>query len=430
MNTKINSRAIAAKIINKVISENIPIKEAIVQTKIPIEQTAFVKEICFGVCRYYYSLDLIVSTLITKPIKSKDEIVKFLIIIGIYQLKYLSTKNYAAISETVNAAGVLKKPWAKGLINATLRNFEREFDDSKFNNDPEYIYSHPKWLIDKITYLYPNNYKDILLNNNAKPPLSIRVNIQNTTVDKYLDLLKQNSISFTKISEYIFTLNKAIPTEKIPGFKEGLVSIQDSNAALAPYFLKINDKLNILDACAAPGGKTCAILEQHPTSKVLAIEKYIKRSELIKHNLERLKLNCSVKIADASDIKSWWDNKPFDRILLDAPCSATGIIRRQPDVKIHRIEKDLTELVKLQSKLLQALWQTLSPGGYLLYDTCSVINDENWVQMQNFINNNTDANYIHLETDIQCDFKPPLGIQLLPGENQGDGFYYCLLQKS
>lgn len=430
MAKKVNSRAIAANIIQQVINDKAVLKDAIAKTKIPDEHKAFVKELCFGVCRYYFSLEVILTKLVTKPIKQKDSIIKFLIMLGIYQLKYLSTQNYAAISETVNAASQLNKPWAKGLINATLRNFERGFDEAELADNPEYNYAHPKWLIDEIKTIYPNCYCDILLQNNLKAPLSLRVNIQNTSIAKYTELLKQNNISAVKTCDNIFVLNKAMPTDKIPGFKQGLVSLQDTNAALAVKFLKLEHDLKVLDACSAPGGKTCAILEQYPKIDLLALEKYTHRSTLIHQNLTRLKLNCEIKITDAAKLDSWWDGSKFDRVLLDAPCSATGIIRRQPDVKLHRSKNDITEVVQIQTKLLTNLWQTLNDGGYLLYATCSILAEENWLQIENFLQNTPDATNIPIETDISTSHKAPFGIQFLPGDNMGDGFYYCLLQKS
>jgi len=325
----------------------------------------------------------------------------------------------------------LKKTWAVSLANGLLRNFLRNKDIylEKVGKDLEGKYAHPLWLIESIRETYPVQWEKLLLANNTHPPLTLRVNLLITSREDYLRRLKADGMG-AKPLDYVSSgviLEKPKPIEKIPGFNEGFISVQDSAAQLASDLLDLKHDLKILDACAAPGGKACHILESEPSVKLTAVEIDGRRSEKIKENLNRLGLKAHVKTADVLDVDAWWDAEPFDRILCDAPCSSTGVIRRHPDIKLLRREKDIAKLVLLQQAMLKTLWPLLKEGGLLVYATCSVMAEENWLNVAEFLRVNPDA--VEVKIDKPWGHEKIHGRQVLPGENQMDGFYYCCLRK-
>lgn len=391
-----------------------------------IKDRAFIQALCYGCIRYYFRLDFILNKLVNKPVKDKQ--VKALLLLGLFQLKYMRVKQHAAVSETV--AVMKKKQWAKSLLNAVLRRYLREQDELEAMADKHVAYAHPDWMIKLIKFDWREDAKTILLANNQLPPMVLRVNHKFCTAADYIKLLEANNISATAVasSEQAVLLSDPVVVSKLPKFAEGWVSVQDSAAQLAAKLLNAQAGDRVLDVCAAPGGKTAHILEmQANLSSLLAIDIDAKRLQRVDENLTRLKLKADVLVADAADTDSWWDGVQYDRILLDAPCSGLGVIRRHPDIKLLRRAQDIEPLQKLQQAILQANWAILKPGGTLLYATCSILKQENECQIESFLASNDDA--IELVIEADWGVKRPFGRQILTGDQFMDGFYYACLQK-
>ena len=396
---------------------------------------ALLKELCYGTCRWYFQLNNTLGTLLDKPLKSKDCDIHCLLILGMYQLSHMRIPEYVSINETVNACVVLKKPWAKGLINAVLRKFQRlvSADEIPYPDDAA-RFSYPDWLVNLLKTEWPDSWEEILRAGNAHPPMSLRVNLQQCSREDYLELLAEQGIAARAgtLSAAGVYLEKPCPVDLLPGFREGSASVQDEASQLLPSLLAPASGHRVLDACAAPGGKTCHLLEAEPNiAQIIALDIEARRLDRLQENLERLKLSSArVKViaADATLTEDWWDGEYFDRILLDAPCSATGIIRRQPDIKLLRKSADIARLCELQGRLLDRLWRCLKPGGFMVYSTCSILPAENSRQIAAFLNRTSDAESKALPEHwgVLCRY----GRQLLPHDNSTDGFYFALLQKN
>ena len=431
-----NARAIACNILFKLINTQQPLSNILTDYKKRKNLDPLVAALCFGTLRTYTKLKFISSKLLKKPIKNKEQQVLLLLLIGLYQLTdEMRIPDHAAIFETVSAAKTLKFPWAAGLINATLRSFCKQqliIKELVQKNQEAYLL-HPKWLLDKIKKYWPEQWQDIASANNQHPPLTLRVNKQKITRFNYIGLLEKEKISAAPIpcSDLPWAINVDTASEitKLPGFKQGFISIQDGAAQLAAPLLELAPKLTVLDACAAPGGKTCHLLEYEPSIQCTALDLHPKRCELIHENLTRCGLTAKVLCKDATEVQSWWDNQKFDRILLDAPCSATGIIRRHPDIKLLRKKQDIENLVMQQKNLLCNLWPLLKPNGILLYVTCSILAEENWKQIENFALNHSNITIEKIDLKFGLDKKT--GHQILPDSNlQLDGFFYAKLRKN
>ena len=395
-------------------------------------ERGFVQELALGTSRWQPRLELLLNKLLDKPIKQADKDIEALIYLGLYQLLYMRTPEHAAINETVNCVIALKKTWAKGLINAVLRKCQRESDElfTSLAKDPVEFTAHPRWLQKRLKADYPEHWQAICEANNAHPPMILRVNITHTTRDQYLELLQQNNILATACpyAPEAILLNTPTSVEALPHFNDGWVSVQDEAAQLAAHLLELKPQQRVLDACCAPGGKTCHILElQSELSEVVALDADSKRMIRVQENLQRLQLQATLKIADGRELDSWWDGKLFQRILLDAPCSATGVIRRHPDIKLTRKAEDITALAQLQLELLTAIWPTLAVGGILVYATCSTLPEENTLNIEKFLATHIGAR--ELAIDNQFGINQPHGRQLLPQINGHDGFYYAKLIK-
>jgi 16S rRNA (cytosine967-C5)-methyltransferase len=389
---------------------------------------------CFGTCRHFYSLEFVLKQLVAKPLRSKDKDVKCLLLIGLYQLRHMSLPEYAVINETVSGVSKLKKPWSRGLINAVLRNYLRDLEsvELKINSSPAYIkYDQPKWLADQIQQDWPDHWQQIFESSNQRPPMTVRVNLSRVTRSDYLEQLESVEIDAASgnLASSSIYLTKPQPVELLPGFSAGLSSIQDESSQLIPPLLQLEPHQRVLDACAAPGGKTCHILETQPRlDSLTSLDIAKSRLVRVEENLQRLSLKANLKAADARDLAAWWDGKLFDRILLDAPCSATGVIRRHPDIKVLRSPENVAELNTLQLAILQKVWSTLKPGGLLLYTTCSILPQENSEIVAKFIESSDNAKYEGINADwgVEC----PLGRQLLPSDNGPDGFFFSLIRKA
>jgi len=397
------------------------------------QQRAFVQAVSYGCLRNYHKLDFMLAELLTKPLRKKDTDVFCLLLTGLYQLIEMRTPDHAAVSETVSTTKRLNKRWAKDLVNAVLRNFSRQQAEleAKLANHTKARYSHPDWLVKTIQQAWPDNWQDILTANNTQAPMSLRVNAQKISTDEYLQQLQNAGIT-AHLAPHVahgITLQQACPVEELPGFTAGQVSVQDTAAQLAAEILNPQTGERILDACAAPGGKTAHILESQPElGAMLALDIEPKRLTRIDENLQRLGLKAKLICGDGLKPDDWWDGQAFDRILLDAPCSATGVIRRHPDIKLLRRPTDIEQLVQTQQKILAKLWPLLKPGGMLLYATCSILPVENTQQIQQFLDKTGDARLQPIER--AWGQSTGAGQQIMPGEDEMDGFFYACLHKS
>lgn len=372
-----NTRLIAVKVLTRVLQDGQSLTVALDNALGVVESAkdrAFIQALCYGVCRNYHRLDYILSQMLDKPLKDLD--VKALALIGLYQLKFMRVKSHAAVSETVLAAR--KKPWAKALINALLRSYLRDQEglEQKANNVKPALVSHPDWLIQQIEQDWPLQAQQIFQKNNEQPPMVLRVNLAHISQDNYLQQLKKQGIEAETVSfcRSAVILHNPIVVDLLPGFNKGWVSVQDTAAQLAANLLDVQIGHRVLDVCAAPGGKAAHILEYQPKVKELVAVDIDKiRLQRVNDNLQRLNLSAKLIVGDALKPKDWWDGQLFDRILLDAPCSALGVIRRHPDIKLLRRPDDINPLQVLQQNIMCAVWPLLAPGGVMLYATCSIL---------------------------------------------------------
>lgn len=397
----------------------------------PERDRALLQNLCYGVMRYQPQLSRVSRQLLKKPFGARDYDVLALLWVGLFQLEHLRIPEHAAISETVDATDALKKSWAKGLINATLRRYQREAEQlkAKLSEDEIYQYNHPQWFISKLQHNWPDQWQQILQQNNESAPMTLRVNRSRVSRETYLDELfdEGTSAQVTTFSNDGIQLETPCDVYSLPGFHEGEVSVQDEAAQLSAELLDLGPGHRFLDACAAPGGKLCHALENQPhLASATAIELEASRATRIADNLERIRQEANVIVGDASR-QDWWNGEAFDRILVDAPCSATGVIRRNPDIKYLRKGEDIATLSNLQLAVLKNCWQMLAAGGRLVYATCSIFPQENERLLKRFFAEVTDATHIPIDADwgIECDY----GRQLFPQANGHDGFYYAVLEK-
>ena len=431
-----NPRLAAVYVLQQVLDQgrNLPDALETVHSRIPDQKgRALTQALSYGVLRHGFSLDAILLQLLKKPLKSKDSDLRYLLLLGLYQIIHMRVPDHAAVSETVKLTPALKKNWARAMVNGVLRNYLRQADALQASIEKEDIsrYEHPRWLLDRLRANWPDSWQAIATANNQPAPMTLRVNPQQISREDYLQRLKTAGIpaEFCRYSEAGLRLNDAVAVEQLPGFKKGLVSVQDEAAQLAAQLLQAAPDERILDACAAPGGKTAHILETQPQlARLDALEQVPTRLEYVRDTLQRLSLKAKLIAGDAGRPDAWWDGKPYDRILLDAPCSASGVIRRHPDIKYLRRDEDLETLVRTQQQILQALWPLLATGGMLLYVTCSVLAEENNRQIEEFLGACNDARLEPLDTDWGT--ATTAGRQILPGEENMDGFFYACLRKA
>lgn len=454
-NTKNNQpspRALAATIVHAVCEHQQQLNDSLreVFANNVIENYGpVIHELAYGTLRWLIQLQWITTQLLDKPIRKKDRDIQTLILVGLYELRYMHTATHACVNETVSATLALDKPWAKNLVNACLRKYLRKEKEINAHIDEETALqtSHPQWLIDSLKEAWPEHWQNILQANNTRPPMGLRINQKQTSRDQYINLLNEAAIEnhAMEISTTGIMLKKPVPVTKLPGFAEGWVTVQDGAAQLAGQLLGLQENQSVLDACCAPGGKLAHILELIPEStKVTGLDISKNRLALVKENLQRLHLSCPLSQADVShidagDFNEWWHGDCFDRILVDAPCSATGVIRRHPDIKHHRQPEDINNIVQLQQQILNSLWPLLASGGKLVYATCSILPVENDLQIAAFLQAHTDASALPLDTALantEASFLKEHvmamnhGFQILPGFMELDGFYYACLQKN
>ena len=432
-----NARTTAARVLEQVLVHGRYLDsalEAMHAGSLPDSQ--IIQELAYGTLRWFHQLAGIAALLLSRPLKPKDQDVYALLLLGLYQLRFMRVATHAAVDETVAAAAALGKPWAKGLLNACLREYLRRTAemDARLQTDPALALSHPAWLLEKIRAAYPADWQRIATANNERPPLTLRVNTRRLTRTAYLEKLRAARLAAHAdfVLDTDVTLDTPVPVSALPGFARGEVSVQDAGAQWAAVLLDAQPGERVLDACAAPGGKTGHILERTPgLAELVAVDHEPARVALIAENLKRLGLTARLVTADAGEANAWWDGRPFDRILLDVPCSATGVIRRHPDIKRRRQPSDLPKLAATQARLLAALWPLLKPGGKLLYVTCSILPEENENPIRALLARAADATDA---TDEPLPAAPGearvVGRQLLPGEQGMDGFYYACLRKN
>ncbi|NLC10032.1 MAG: 16S rRNA (cytosine(967)-C(5))-methyltransferase RsmB [Gammaproteobacteria bacterium] len=403
-----------------------------VLAKVAVRDRPLVQELALGSARWYPRLEILAAQFLSKPLRKADQDVQALLIIGLYQLLYTRIPPHAAISETVDCAKTLKKQWAQGMLNAVLRRAQAEAEEllPQLEKDPVVLTAHPRWLQKALKAHWPEHWLDICAANNSHPPLTLRVNQQHMSRDDYVQQLAQVGIAATAtpFSRHGVQLAQACDVTELPGFVKGWCSVQDEAAQLSADLLDVQPGQRVLDACCAPGGKTCHILETQPAlGQLVAVDLEAQRLLRVEENLQRLGLKAELKAADIRDLDAWWDGQPFARILLDAPCSATGVIRRNPDIKLTRHAEDIPALAQLQGELLEVLWSTLEPGGVLLYATCSALPDENTQVIEQFLTRTADAQEWPFE--LACGIAQPRGRQLLAQAHGHDGFYYARLRK-
>lgn len=428
-----NLRAIAAKAIFSVLEQGKSLQEVLPETlmKVKEQDKAWLHEMIYGVLRQLPTLQFWLRQLLQSPIKNDNRIIEHLLYLGLYQLHFSRVSQYAAVSETVSACQTLKQPHLKNLVNAVLRNFERKEIAKNLPNEERVKLNLPKWYFKKLKTAYPEQYQHIAAQQASKPPIWLRINVHKVSCKQFITALTEADIKFEQDTEFPSAL-KLLDSNRIiqlPGYEDGWFSVQDKAAQHAAHYLSPQPDDTVLDACAAPGGKYCHILELQPGLKqCIALEIDASRSDSILENTSRLGFTTAdVRIADANDVEQWnSEQQQFDKILLDAPCSATGIIRRHPDILWLRKGQDINNLVALQAQILDTLWQQLKSGGTLLYATCSILPEENSQQISAFLERTPDAIVVPLAS---ADPDSGYERQILSGESGMDGFYYAKLQK-
>ncbi|GGF64735.1 16S rRNA (cytosine(967)-C(5))-methyltransferase RsmB [Alteromonas lipolytica] len=429
---RVDLRADTAWVIFQVLEQGKSSREvlALAQARHSKQDSAWLQEMAMGVFRHLPQLQLWLRELLNQPLKGSKKILEHLILLGFYQQAYSRVSDHAAVSATVNAAELLGGKGLKGLINAVLRNFQRKQLAQQLSEDPIIRSGLPKWLYKRIASAYPEQLDSILAGMNQPAPIWLRVNQQQCTKQAYCAALAAANIRFSESQSHpdaVILIDRA-PITSLPGYDEGWFSVQDGAAQLAAPLLEAQAGERVLDCCAAPGGKTAHILERTPgLNHLIALDSEASRLKRMTENLTRLQLSAELVCADAAAPENWWDGNLFDRILLDAPCSATGVIRRHPDIRWLRKAADIETLETLQYRIFTQLWRTLKPGGTLVYATCSILPNENTRQVSRFLSEHSDASLMPIYQE-ETPERP--GRQILPGEQQMDGFYYARLLKS
>ncbi|MBT8140478.1 MAG: 16S rRNA (cytosine(967)-C(5))-methyltransferase RsmB [Gammaproteobacteria bacterium] len=409
------------------------------QSQLNPRDLALFRELCYGSLRRYALLEVMLGSRLKKPLGKRDADIHALLLIGLYQLVFLRTPDHAALSATVNACIALQKTWAKGLVNAVLRNCLRDLEQGDRKQIPRpaqaseaALASHPQWLYQRLKADWPQHWQQIIEYNNSPPHMALRVDIARQPRADYQHTLQAAGLASqtSEVCDSALLLEHACDPTTLPGFDEGLCSVQDSGAQLAAALLHAGEGASVLDACAAPGGKTLHILQHCQPKSLCALDLDAGRLARVHENLKRCSRSgvAKLEVADASDTGSWWRGQPFDRILLDAPCSGSGVIARHPDIKLLRREADIAKLAGAQLNLLTALWITLADDGELLYCSCSVLREENERVIATFLDNEAGASALPI--DAQWGIACGAGRQLLPKKASNDGFFYARLRKS
>ena len=428
-----SARHVAISVLEAVLvkGRSLATARSLVHDKLEARERPLAMELVNGVLRWRFRLEALLAKLLSKPIRKKDVDIQLVLLLALYELIELSTPDYAVVNEAVTQTRRVGKKWASGMVNGVLRSFIRDREEllTSIDEDDVARFSHPRWLINLLKQDWPQQTAQILDANNQRPPMWLRVNAGKTSVEDYIKQLDAQQIKAVRhpLAEAALKLESAMDVSRLPGFTQGMVSVQDAAAQLAAKLLGAKDGESVLDLCAAPGGKTCHVLETAANIEMTAVELDSLRMQRVQQNLDRLGLHAELIVGDATDTQSWWDGRMFDRILVDAPCSASGVIRRHPDIKSLRHADDLDSLTQIQQQILLQALSMLKPGGTLLYATCSVLKRENEQQIAQLLSAREEAVEVAIDEirGISCRH----GRQLLPGDMDGDGFYYARLKK-
>ena len=430
---KTDTRAVAARALAEVAIRGASLREVIhrsaPQLRDPRDRALLMALVSEG-ARWWLRFDAAADGLLEKPLRHKDPAVHALLVLGLVQLEILELQDYAAVAATVEAVRTLKRPQLAGLVNAVLRRWQRERETllARLDADPQTRHAHPAWLASALLRDWPAQAEAVMAADNREPPLTLRVNRQRTQPQTLIDLLQaagHAAVPHAWLADAL-VLPHSLDVTRLPGFEDGLFAVQDGAAQVAADLADLQNGLRVLDACAAPGGKACHLLERAEID-LTALEFDPKRAERIRENLMRLRLNAKVVIGDAGAPAGWWKGQPFDRILIDAPCSATGVLRRRPDVRLHRRESDISAMHEQQQRILTALWPLLAPGGRLVYITCSVLRAENEAIVGELLAAHADAHAVDFTLPVGQ--PAAIGWQILPGDGDLDGMFYAVLQK-
>ncbi|HWA13963.1 MAG TPA: 16S rRNA (cytosine(967)-C(5))-methyltransferase RsmB [Burkholderiales bacterium] len=415
---RIASRAVAQVLAGRSLTEQLESAWAAHRDLARGERGA-VQDLCYGSLRHLGRLRAVLHQLAQKPVANPE--LQALLLVALYQLEYTQAASYAVVDHAVECAAQIEGERVRGFANAVLRNFQRNRDAllSRAEATDEGRYSHPDWWIRRLRRDFPGDAEAILRAGNGHPPMTLRVNRRRGTVEDCAGALAAAGIEARVLDGAALRLAQPVPVEQLPGFAQGRLSVQDAGAQAAAVLLDAKPGMRVLDACAAPGGKSAHILELADVH-LTALDLDEVRLQRVRANLERLGLGAQLRCADAARPEQWWDGQPFDRVLLDAPCSASGVVRRHPDIKWLRRPADIARFARQQARLLEALWKVLAPGGTLLYATCSIFREENQEGIDRFLARQPGARSIGA--------MPGTGGLLLPNEAH-DGFYYALLQK-
>jgi 16S rRNA (cytosine967-C5)-methyltransferase len=392
---------------------------ALARTAPPASLRAATMDLAYTTLRAYGRGDFLLGLLLDRPLK--DATARGLLQAALARLEVRAEDAHTTVDQAVTAAAGIARGQFKGLVNGVLRSFLRRRDELLALADIDTVarWQHPAWWIDRLRQDHPAHWESILAAGNSHPPLCLRINRRRITGADYQTLLAATGLAAHPLGDDAILLDKPVPVDRIPGFGEGLCSVQDRGAQAAAGLLDARTGMRVLDACAAPGGKAAHLLETADI-ELTALDADAQRATRISGNLQRLGLTATVKVGDARDVGAWWDGCSFDRILADVPCSASGVVRRHPDAKWLRRESDIAGFAATQREIVDALWRTLAPGGKMLYATCSVFDEENALQVEAFVGRHADARHLAMPVDAQTHHLP---------DAEHDGFYYALLQK-
>ncbi|HTV86177.1 MAG TPA: 16S rRNA (cytosine(967)-C(5))-methyltransferase RsmB [Dyella sp.] len=428
-----DTRALAAQALADVALHGKSLREAMEQRapklRDPRDRALLMALLSDG-ARWWLRFDAALDHLLDKPLRRKEPAVHALLVLGLVQLEILQLHDYAAVAATVEATRALQRPRLSGLVNAVLRRWQRERDTllAQLDADASTRHAMPRWLVDAMHADWPQHADAVLAHSNREPPLMLRANRRRATRDGVIDALRAadyRADAHPWLPDGIVLPHSGDVT-RMPGFDQGWFAVQDGAAQVAVDLAQVRDGQRVLDACAAPGGKACHLLERADLM-LTALEWDPERATRIGQNLDRLGLAAEVRVGDAGDPSAWWDGKSFDRILIDAPCSATGVLRRRPDVRLHRRASDIEALAAQQQRILAALWPLLAPGGRLVYVTCSWLRAENEAVIERFLAGHADANAVPLT--LAAGQPAATGWQILPGDGDLDGMYYAVLER-
>ncbi|MDE2234465.1 MAG: 16S rRNA (cytosine(967)-C(5))-methyltransferase RsmB [Gammaproteobacteria bacterium] len=437
MTQPIPVRALAARVLAEVMRDGAYLGDALqinAARTYAARDAALLQELCYGTLRFQSRLEFWLAGLLQQPLRTRDIDLQALLLLGLYQLTCMRIPAHAVVKETVEACRYLHKAWAVKLVNAVLRGFQRQRAalESNVGANPVAEYSHPRWFIERVQADWPTQWQALLLANNQRPPMTLRANRRLIARDALIEKFTSHAIAAQacRHSADGLVLTTPVDVRLLPGFGDGEFSVQDEAAQLAANLLDVHPGMRLLDACAAPGGKTCHLLEHQPEiGRLMALDIDANRVGKIHENLQRLGLAAEVRQADVLQPDDWWDGECFERILLDAPCSASGVIRRHPDIKSRRRPRDLETAAALQRRMLAVLWPLLASGGKLLYATCSVFRRENDDCILAFLETQSDAKLSPFSGQAAWGVDTPAGRQVLTGQEGMDGFFYACLEK-